>query len=184
MGNIDVNDQLRNYCRLDNWVCKTKWRWSIFFCGFVILPVNLYVAYVKYMRQMGIPDRDIMSQYEFGRLIALSHLDPNTHWTLIPSRSVINQTCANIQVARCSARVDLECRCSEDDTSSTRGSTTPPCPICPFKTGGLAAHASSTTGQQVKSAMTKLLFGEEWAEMAIRRPRRMKRGGSQKGCRN
>jgi hypothetical protein len=80
MGHVDISDQLRNYYRFDHWMRKTKWWWSIMFWGLGIQLVNSYILYVKYMLSQGFKAKNLLSQYEFRREIAMAWIDPATYW--------------------------------------------------------------------------------------------------------
>jgi hypothetical protein len=45
MNNVDIADQIRNTYRIDRWMRKRKWWWSIWMCGVQILLVNAYMLY-------------------------------------------------------------------------------------------------------------------------------------------
>jgi hypothetical protein len=81
MGHVDISDQLRNYYRFDHWMRKTKWWWSIMFWGLGIQLVNSYILYVKYKLSVGCKKKQLLSQYEFRRDIAMAWIDPATYWT-------------------------------------------------------------------------------------------------------
>eukprot|EP00957_Ditylum_brightwellii_P110763 8448399-Ditylum_brightwellii.AAC.1 len=68
---------------------------------------------------MGVTEKDILSQYEFRRLLTLSYLDPDAHWPLRSSRTTINETDSNIQGTGCRVRVGQKSR-NVDEARSTR----------------------------------------------------------------
>ena len=45
MNNVDIADQLRGTYRLDRWMRKRKWWWSIWMWGLQVLIVNAYVLH-------------------------------------------------------------------------------------------------------------------------------------------
>jgi hypothetical protein len=45
MNNVDIADQIRNTYRIDRWMRKRKWWWSIWMWGVQILLVNAYMLY-------------------------------------------------------------------------------------------------------------------------------------------
>ena len=45
MNNVDIADQLRGFYRIDKWMRKRKWWWSMFFWCFQILLTNSYIVH-------------------------------------------------------------------------------------------------------------------------------------------
>ena len=84
MNNVDIADQLRLIYRMDRWMRKRKWWWSIFFWGFEVLMVNAYVTYVKFFKMHDLTPP--LSHYEFQRSIALAWLCPDKYW--VPQEDV------------------------------------------------------------------------------------------------
>jgi len=72
-GHVDVSDQLRNYYRMDHWLWMQKWWWAIYLWGMGVQLVDSYACYNKaYHVDNGTPKRNILSQFEFRRSIALA----------------------------------------------------------------------------------------------------------------
>ena len=80
MGHVDVSDQLRNYYRMDHWLRNQKWWWALFLWGLGVSLVNSYVCYKSYHQEIGTDKKNILSQYEFRRSIALAWMKPDTYW--------------------------------------------------------------------------------------------------------
>jgi Transposase IS4/SAP domain len=77
MGHVDVSDQLRNHYRFDHWQRNRKWWWSICFWGIGVLLVNAYIIYCKVMEKNDVSKKDILTQYEFRKAIALAWISGN-----------------------------------------------------------------------------------------------------------
>ena len=82
MGHVDISDQLRNYYRMDHWLRMQKWWWASYLWGMGVMLVNAYVSYQSYHERVGTAKKDILSQFEFRREIALAWLKPEEHWQL------------------------------------------------------------------------------------------------------
>jgi hypothetical protein len=80
MGHVDVSNQLRNYYRMDHWLRMQKWWWAIYLWGLGICLVSVYVCYQSYHLELGTDRKNILSQYEFCRSIALAWISPDKHW--------------------------------------------------------------------------------------------------------
>jgi hypothetical protein len=80
MGHVDVSDQLRNYYRMDHWSRKQKWWWAIYLWGLGVMLVNSYVCYKSYHLEKGTPKKNILTQFEFRRSIALAWMKPDEYW--------------------------------------------------------------------------------------------------------
>jgi hypothetical protein len=80
MGHVDVSDQLRNYYRMDHWSRKQKWWWAIYMWGMGVMLVNSYVCYKSYHLENGTAKKNILSQFEFRRSIALAWMKPDEYW--------------------------------------------------------------------------------------------------------
>ena len=66
MNNVDIADQLRGTYRLDRWMRKRKWWWSIWMWGVQVLLVNAYVLYRTAHCIVWKTDKKlILSQYQF-----------------------------------------------------------------------------------------------------------------------
>ena len=89
MNNVDIADQLRLIYRMDRWMRKRKWWWSIFFWGFELLMVNAYITYCKYFHMHDL--KPPLSHYEFHRAIALAWLSPSTYWKQQPVFVAVSQ---------------------------------------------------------------------------------------------
>lgn len=75
MNGVDIADQLRGSYRIDRWMRKRKWWWSIWMWGVQVLLVNAYVLYkTAHLYMWKKNKKSIMSQYEFRRQIALAWL--------------------------------------------------------------------------------------------------------------
>jgi hypothetical protein len=79
MGNVDASDQLQNYYRFDHWLRNRKWWWSILFWAEGVMLVNAYILYIKYNMMMGKKKKDLLSQYDFRKQIALAWIAPGTY---------------------------------------------------------------------------------------------------------
>jgi len=79
MGGVDIADQLRNYYRMDHWLRMTKWWWSIFLWGMGVQMVNAYILYVEHCTIYGLDKKEILSQFEFRKKIALAMIAPTKY---------------------------------------------------------------------------------------------------------
>ena len=77
MGHVDVSDQLRGSYRIDRWVRNRKWWWSMFFWGIGVLLTNAYVVYRKVLLEEGVDKKNLLSQYQFRKEIALYWINPS-----------------------------------------------------------------------------------------------------------
>ena len=77
MGHVDVSDQLRGSYRIDRWVRNKKWWWSMFFWGIGVLLTNAYVVYRKVLLEEGVDKKNLLSQYQFRKEIALYWINPS-----------------------------------------------------------------------------------------------------------
>jgi hypothetical protein len=69
---MEIKWQLRGTYRLDRWMQKRKWWWSIWMWGVQVLLVNAYVLYKSaHLLIWKIPKKDIKSQYHFRKSIVL-----------------------------------------------------------------------------------------------------------------
>ena len=75
MNSVDVADQLRNSYGFQHWIRNRKWWWALFMWGFGVLLVNTYIIYKTAHIFIWCTDKkDIMSQYEFRKSVALSFI--------------------------------------------------------------------------------------------------------------
>lgn len=73
MNNVDIADQIRNTYRIDRWMRKRKWWWSIWMWGVQILLVNAYILYKSAHLQIWKTEKKkLLSQYDFRREIVLA----------------------------------------------------------------------------------------------------------------
>jgi hypothetical protein len=66
VNGVDMADQLRGSYRIDRWMCKRKWWWSIWMWGVQVLLVNAYVLYkTTHLYMWKKNKKSLMSHYEF-----------------------------------------------------------------------------------------------------------------------
>ncbi len=76
MNNVDIADQLRGTYRLDRWMRKRKWWWSIWMWGLQVLLVYAYVLYrTAHLLIWKTEKKRILSQYQFREEIVKAWLD-------------------------------------------------------------------------------------------------------------
>jgi hypothetical protein len=76
MNNVDIADQLRGTYRLDRWMRKRKWWWSIWMWGVQVLLVNAYVLYRTAHSIIWKTDKKlILSQYRFREEIVKAWME-------------------------------------------------------------------------------------------------------------
>ncbi len=76
MNNVDIADQLRGTYRLDCWMRKRKWWWSIWMWGVQVLLVNAYVLYRTAHSIIWKTDKKlILSQYRFREEIVKAWME-------------------------------------------------------------------------------------------------------------
>lgn len=76
MNNVDIADQLQGTYRLDRWMRKCRWWWSIWMWGLQVLLVNAYVLYQTAHSLIWKTDKKfILSQYQFREEIIKSWMD-------------------------------------------------------------------------------------------------------------
>ncbi len=76
MNNVDIADQLRGTYRLDHWMRKRKWWWSIWMWGLQVLLVNAFVLYRTAHRLIWKTEKKlILSHYEFWEAIIKACID-------------------------------------------------------------------------------------------------------------
>ena len=80
MGDVDAADRKRLSCRPDRFMRKMKWWWAIWTWGLGVLLVNCYACHVAHLTSKGVDKKNILSQHEFRKAIALAWLDPKNHW--------------------------------------------------------------------------------------------------------
>ena len=80
MGDVDIADQKRGSYRPDRFMRKMKWWWSMWIWGLGVLLVNCYISYVTFLQDNNVPKKNILSQYDFRKAIALAWLDPKNYW--------------------------------------------------------------------------------------------------------
>ena len=80
IGDADVSDHKCGSYRPDRFMRKIKWWWAIWIWGLGVLLANCYVCYVTYLLSQGVEKRNILSQYEFRKAIALAWIDPKSYW--------------------------------------------------------------------------------------------------------
>jgi hypothetical protein len=80
MGHMDVSNELWNYYWMNHWLQMQKWQWAIYLWVLGICLVNAYVCYRSYHLELGTDKKNILSQYEFCRSIALAWISPHKHW--------------------------------------------------------------------------------------------------------
>jgi len=73
MGDVDLTDQLRGVYRLDRFVRKRKWWWSMLFFSTGVLLTNAYRVYLRINEDEGVTKKKdcLLSHYEFRKAIAL-----------------------------------------------------------------------------------------------------------------
>lgn len=73
MNGVDVADQLRNQYRIDHWMRKRKWWWSIWWWGIQVLLVNSYLLYkTAHVLVWKNNPKTVMSQYDFRYKLVLA----------------------------------------------------------------------------------------------------------------
>lgn len=73
MNSVDISDQLRSLYGFQHWVRNIKWWWALFMWVLCIILVNAYMLYKTAHLYIWCTDKkDIMSQYEFRKAIALA----------------------------------------------------------------------------------------------------------------
>ena len=72
MKSVDLSDQLRNVYRVDHWMRKCEWWWSLFFWGHGLVLANAYIIYKTLCEEVKVKP---MSHYEFRRLVCLTKVD-------------------------------------------------------------------------------------------------------------
>jgi hypothetical protein len=76
MNNVDIADQLRGTYRLDRWMRKRKWWWSIWMWGVQVLLVNAYVLYRSaHLLIWKTEKKKILSHYDFREQIVKAWLE-------------------------------------------------------------------------------------------------------------
>ena len=70
IGNVDIANQNRSSYRLDRFMKKMKWQQSIWIWDLCILLVY-YIIYIIYLEDNNIPKKNILSQYNLRKAIAL-----------------------------------------------------------------------------------------------------------------
>ena len=73
MGHVDMADQLLNHYHFDHWLRNYKWWHSLFWWGFQVLLINLYVVYCRVMEQAGAKP---VTHYEYHKACAIAWIDP------------------------------------------------------------------------------------------------------------
>ena len=76
MNNVDIADQLRGTYRLDRWMRKRKWWWSIWMWGLQVLLVNAFVLYrTAHCLIWKTEKKLILSHYEFREAIVKAWIE-------------------------------------------------------------------------------------------------------------
>ena len=76
---LNVNDsynhsyQLRNVNRVDHWIRKYKWWWSLLFLCHFLFIFNVYIIYKTLWEEVKLK---LMSHYEYWSLVCLANIDP------------------------------------------------------------------------------------------------------------
>ncbi len=79
MNSIDVADQLRGTYRLDHWMRKHKWWWSVWMWGVEVLLVNAYVLYrTAHLYIWKTEKKKILEQYAFREVIVIAWMGCNS----------------------------------------------------------------------------------------------------------
>ena len=82
MGNVDLEDQLRNHYRYSyKWHRNRKLWWAIWWEGFQFLLTNSYIIYCKYHRMLD--SKDEISHNDYIKYIALAWINPEQYWSKI-----------------------------------------------------------------------------------------------------
>jgi hypothetical protein len=73
MNGVDIADQLRNQYRVDRWMRKRKWWWSIWWWGIQVLLVNSYLLYkTAHLIVWKKDPKTLLSHYEFRYAIVMA----------------------------------------------------------------------------------------------------------------
>lgn len=77
MNSIDIADQLRNSYNFSRFSRNNKWWWALFLWGLGVLLTNAYILYhTSSLLIWKYEKNEILTQYEFRKLVALAWLDP------------------------------------------------------------------------------------------------------------
>ena len=76
MGEVDIADQLRGSYRFNHWLRNRKWWWSLLFWGLGVILTNAYIVYTTYNEEEGVSSKNLLSQFEFRKSIALHWINP------------------------------------------------------------------------------------------------------------
>ena len=78
MNHVDIADQIRNTSRIDRWMSKRKWWWSIWMWSIQILLVNAYVLYKSaHLLIWKTNKKKFLSQYDFRKEIVMAWFEYN-----------------------------------------------------------------------------------------------------------
>ena len=72
MKSVDLIDKFWNVYRVNNWIHKCKWWWSILFCGHVLVLVKSYIILKTLCEEVNTKP---MTHYEFWCLVLLENID-------------------------------------------------------------------------------------------------------------
>lgn len=96
MNHVDIADQLREHYRIDRWMRKRKWWWSVFFWAYEMLLTNSYILYCKFYEMHSLKP---MSHYQYQKEVALSWIDPKNHWKNFRKKKKQTRSSAPISAA-------------------------------------------------------------------------------------
>jgi hypothetical protein len=97
MNGVDVADQLRNQYRVDHWMRKRKWWWSIWWWGIQVLLVNSYLLYKTAQILVWKKNpKSVMTQYDFRYKLVMAWFGvlqaPSTRKRLFEDSSISMST--------------------------------------------------------------------------------------------
>jgi hypothetical protein len=97
MNGVDIADQLRNYYRIDRWMRKRKWWWSIWWWGIQVLLVNAYVLYrTAHIHVWKQDKKSVMTQYNFRYQIVLAWLGMRPKKEDASRKQPIDSICSSV----------------------------------------------------------------------------------------
>ena len=81
MGDVEVDDQLRNNYRFDHWLRKRKWWGYIMFRDIGVILFNDYTVCRVVNLEAGVSKSDLPSQHNFRKQFAMAWISPNIYWS-------------------------------------------------------------------------------------------------------
>jgi hypothetical protein len=115
MNNVDIADQLHGTYRLDHWMRKCKWWWSIWMWGLQVLLVNAYILYRSaHLLIWKTNKKKILSQYQFREDVVKAWMDGEN----IENKSRWKRKLTEHQVSSSSSEADVSRGRTRSITSS------------------------------------------------------------------